>query len=182
MLFLVLLTVFVLTLIATRVGKARKQELDAAESIRGRSASQVIANLGIALLVVAVRSNQDLLLAIAVMAEVAADTCSSEIGLAFPGRTVLLTSWKPVPPGVDGGISLHGTGAALISSAAISVTAGVLHLVTLHQVFTATAAGFAGMLIDSLLGALFERRGFLNNDAVNVLSTAAAAALGFALS
>ncbi len=181
-LFLVLLAVFVLTLIATRAGKTRKKELHAAESARGRSASQVISNLGMALVVIAIGAKQDLLLAIAVMAEVAADTCSSEIGLAFPGRTVLLTSWKPVPPGVDGGISVHGTGAALVAAAAVATTAGVLHLATIQQALLATAAGFAGMLVDSVLGAIFERRGLLNNDAVNVLSTASAAALALALS
>jgi uncharacterized membrane protein len=32
-------------------------------------------------------------------------------------------------------------------------------------------AGVAGMIFDSLLGALFERKGYLNNDAVNLLGT-----------
>jgi uncharacterized membrane protein len=41
----------------------------------------------------------------------------------------------------------------------------------------AFAAGIAGTLLDSLLGALPERRGWLNNDAVNALSTLAAATL-----
>jgi uncharacterized membrane protein len=36
-----------------------------------------------------------------------------------------------------------------------------------------------GLLFDSLLGATVERRGWLNNDAVNFLSTGSAA--GFAL-
>ena len=34
-----------------------------------------------------------------------------------------------------------------------------------------------GLFFDSLLGATLERRGWLNNDAVNFLSTAGAAAL-----
>jgi len=40
-------------------------------------------------------------------------------------------------------------------------------------------SGVFGLLFDSLLGATLERRGWLNNDAVNFLSTASAA--GFAL-
>jgi uncharacterized membrane protein len=38
------------------------------------------------------------------------------------------------------------------------------------------------MIVDSFLGAVLERRGYLNNDAVNVLSTASAAALAWTLS
>jgi len=41
------------------------------------------------------------------------------------------------------------------------------------------AGGVFGLLFDSLLGATLERRGWLNNDMVNFLSTTAAA--GFAL-
>ena len=43
-------------------------------------------------------------------------------------------------------------------------------------------AAVAGMLFDSLLGALLERRNLLNNDAVNFLSTVFAAALAFLFS
>jgi uncharacterized protein (TIGR00297 family) len=181
-LFLVLLTVFLVTLLATRWGKQRKQQLHAAEGARGRSASQVISNLGVAMLVIAVGANQQVLLALAVMSEVAADTCSSELGMAFPGKTVLLTSWKAVSPGVDGGISIHGTFAALASALVIASTGAMLLLITSRQAIVAAGAGFAGMIVDSFLGAVLERRGYLNNDAVNVLSTASAAALAWTLS
>jgi uncharacterized membrane protein len=43
-------------------------------------------------------------------------------------------------------------------------------------------AGFIGMLLDSLLGALLERRGALNNDAVNFLGTFSAALIAFLVS
>jgi uncharacterized membrane protein len=47
-------------------------------------------------------------------------------------------------------------------------------------VFWVSCAGAAfGLFFDSLLGATLERRGWLNNDGVNFLSTASAA--GFAL-
>jgi uncharacterized membrane protein len=38
-----------------------------------------------------------------------------------------------------------------------------------------------GLLFDSLLGATLERRGWLNNDAVNFLSTGSAAGLALTL-
>ena len=45
----------------------------------------------------------------------------------------------------------------------------------------ATAAAVFGLLFDSLLGATFEPRGSLNNDAVNFLSTAAASAFALGI-
>jgi uncharacterized membrane protein len=43
------------------------------------------------------------------------------------------------------------------------------------------AGGVFGLFFDSLLGATLERRGWLNNDAVNFLSTASAAAFALGL-
>ena len=42
-------------------------------------------------------------------------------------------------------------------------------------------AGFFGTVVDSLLGAVFERRGLLDNDLVNLLSTAAAVGMAWGL-
>ena len=64
--------------------------------------------------------------------------------------------------------SLAAIGAAL----AIAVAGMALQLVQPWQVLIVVFAGVAGMLFDSLLGALFERKGYLNNDAVNLLGTA----------
>jgi uncharacterized membrane protein len=48
--------------------------------------------------------------------------------------------------------------------------------------FSVSLAGAVfGLFFDSLLGATLERRGWLNNDAVNFLSTASAAAFALAL-
>jgi uncharacterized membrane protein len=43
------------------------------------------------------------------------------------------------------------------------------------------AGGIFGLFFDSLLGATAELRGWINNDAVNFLSTAAAAGVALAL-
>jgi uncharacterized membrane protein len=45
----------------------------------------------------------------------------------------------------------------------------------------AGAGGIFGLFFDSLLGATLEGRGWLNNDAVNFLSTASAAAFALGL-
>lgn len=179
--FWVLLLVFALTLAATRLGSSRKRQLHAAEASRGRSASQVMANLGLAGLLVALAPAGWQLLALAALAEAAADTCSSEVGTAWAGRTVLLTTGKPVEAGIDGGVSLHGTAAAVAAAVLVALLARVSGLVSTHLALTVVYAGVLGMLLDSLLGALLERRGWLNNDAVNLLGTATAVGIAWVM-
>lgn len=175
--FWILLVVFATTLLATRIGRQRKQTLQAAETSAGRSASQIMANLGLAGLLITLSVGAWQVLAVAALAEAACDTCSSEIGMAFPGTTVLVTTWKRVPPGVDGGISLVGAVAGLAGAAVVVVCSMMLGLLQSSDAFIAVAAGFLGMLIDSLLGATAERKGWFNNDLVNLLGTAAAAVI-----
>jgi len=182
-LFLALLVVFAVTLAATRIGYARKQELRSAEPAGGRTAAQAMANLGIAALVVAVASpglsSAWPVLALAALAEAAADTASSEIGMAFPGKTILVTTFRPVPAGTDGGISLLGTLAACAGAASIAAVAMLSGLATARPAAVIVLAGFLGTMVDSLLGALFERRGWLDNDLVNLISTAASAGVAW---
>jgi len=177
--FWILLVVFAITLGATRLGSDRKQQLRSAERADGRSASQVVANLGIAAVAVALAPAGWPVYALAALAEAAADTASSEIGMAFPGQTVLITSWQRVPAGMDGGISIRGTSAAVAAAAVIAAIGRVAGLVTVHQASIVMYAGFLGTLVDSVLGALVERRGWINNDLVNLLSTAAAVGIAW---
>ena len=179
--FLALLVVFAVTLAATRVGYARKQQLRAAEPPGGRTAAQAMANLGIAALVVAIGVPGWPVLALAALAEAAADTGSSEIGMAFPGKTLLITTLKPVPAGTDGGMSAFGTLAAAAGAIVVALTAFCSGLVSARHAAMIAAAGFLGTLVDSLLGALLERRGRLNNDLVNLLSTAATVGIAWLL-
>jgi uncharacterized protein (TIGR00297 family) len=179
--FLALLIVFAVTLVVTRVGYARKQQLRTAEPAGGRTAAQAMANLGIAALVVAVAGAGWPVLALAALAEAAADTSSSEIGMAFPGKTLMVTNFTSVPAGTDGGISVFGTIAALAGAACVAVAAVATGLVPRRALAVIILAGFFGTVIDSLLGAVFERRGWLNNDLVNLLSTAAAVGMAWGL-
>lgn len=176
--FCMLLIVFLITFLATRVGALRKHQLRLAEAEDGRSASQVMANLGIGALALAIPNlGAAYLLALAALAEVAADTTSSEIGTAFSSRTIMITSWKTVSPGTDGGISLSGTVAGILAALITAACAFALGLASVSAAVLVACAGVAGMLVDSLLGASIERRGYLNNDLVNLLSTAAAACI-----
>jgi uncharacterized protein (TIGR00297 family) len=187
------LTLLVLTSLATRFGRKRKERLGTAERRHGRLASQVAANLGVASLVAlpalqiwlvdshmfghsSLAPMPILIPAIAALSEAAADTVSSEIGQVLGGTPLMLTTLRRVEPGTDGGITFAGTLAGVLA-AGIVATAGALALsggVTMLAI--AWAAGVFGLFFDSLLGATLERKGLLNNDAVNFLSTAGAAA------
>jgi uncharacterized protein (TIGR00297 family) len=187
------LAVLVLTSFATRLGRSNKERMGLAEERHGRVASQVAANLGIAALVssevvqswmtdhhLIVQAGLAQMLvfapALAALAEAAADTVSSEIGQVMGGRPLMITTLKRVEPGTDGAISLAGTFAGAIA-AGIVAAAGAW---ALHGSATLLALSWAGsvfgLFFDSLLGATLEQRGWLNNDLVNFLSTASAAA------
>jgi uncharacterized protein (TIGR00297 family) len=181
-LFWTLLVVFVVTLAATRMGRSRKQQLSVAEREPGRSAAQVMANLCVPCSILVFPALPFApLLALAAMAELAADTTSSELGTAFPGKTVLITTWQAVAPGVDGGISLGGTFAGACAAAIVGACAAALGLATLPQMAMIAASGTLGMLADSVLGAVFERGGYLNNEAVNLLGTVIAAVVAWTM-
>jgi uncharacterized protein (TIGR00297 family) len=190
------LAVSFLAFAATRAGRRKKERLGTAEPRRGRSASQVAANLGMAALVATEPVNIWLLnsrwlppaahpgalllaLPLAALAEAAADTVSSEIGQVLGGRPRMITTLRAVEPGTDGAVSVAGTLAGLVA-AAIVAGAGSWASRGGWILFTLSCVGAVfGLLFDSLLGATLEKRDWLNNDAVNFLSTASAA--GFAL-
>lgn len=97
--------------------------------------------------------------AFAALAVATADTWATEIGTINPGKTRNILTGKQVDPGQDGGVSKKGHLAALAGAAAIalfitgSISSGILWAFLL-----VTGAGFAGMLFDSLLGAIYLSR------------------------
>lgn len=192
------LAVSVLAFAATRTGRRKKERLGTAEAPRGRRASQVAANLGLAALVLsgpvqawiadwrwlpvsAHMKGALLALGLAALAEAAADTVSSEIGQVLGGRPRMLTTLRAVEPGRDGAVSMAGTLAGLVATGATAAV-GAWALRGGWELFWLSCAGAVfGLFFDSLLGATFEERGWLNNDAVNFLSTASAAAIALVL-
>ncbi|KAN0078251.1 Integral membrane protein DUF92 domain containing protein [Tylopilus felleus] len=97
------------------------------------------------------------------------DTLASELGILSSSPPVLITTFKKVPPGTNGGISVGGT----IASAIGGCIVGLAQFVSLVLENTAcraewtillptligwgSAAGVLGSMLDSLLGATLQR-------------------------
>jgi uncharacterized protein (TIGR00297 family) len=119
--------------------------------------------------------------ATAALAEAAADTVSSEVGQVMGRRPRMITTLRRSAAGTDGAITLAGTLAG-VAAAGIVALAGSLALGGGKNLLVASwAGGVFGLLFDSLLGATIERRGWLNNDLVNFLSSGSAAAFALLL-
>ncbi len=105
----------------------------------------------------------------------ASDTLASEMGI-LSDKTYLITSFKRVEPGTNGGVSLYGEIWALIGAA---YTFGVSFIVffILKDMYIepslmifGISIGFMSCQIDSILGAVLERRGLIGKSTVNLLA------------
>src|SRR5260370_40663811 len=94
----------------------------------------------------------------------------------------MIRAWQQVPAGPGGGITVRGSSAGLAAGLVIAAVAAVAGMLPQAQLWIPVAPGFAGMLLDSILGATLQRRRWINNEAVNFLATLAAAALAYAIS
>lgn len=193
-----LLALLLLTSSATRIGRRRKEQLGTAERRSGRNAAQVAANLGVAALFMADGAQTWMLdqpwlksapgksplvfaVGLAAMCEAAADTVSSEIGQLLSSRPRMLTTFRLAQPGEDGAISLAGTIVGVLAAGIVALIGALALNAGARTLAVSWIGGIFGFFFDSLLGATLERRAWLNNDAVNFLSTLSAAVFALAL-
>lgn len=187
--WLSLLVVFlVLGFTSTRYGYSRKERLGVAEKRKGRRGiDNVLAN-GLVPALIAVlwfmnsqNSMGDMLKAgyIAAVATVTGDTLSSELGMLSGGRPYLITTLEKVPVGTHGGVSLMGELGGFAGALLIGVASFLLGLADLRlSILAALIGGAAGFHVDSLLGAVLERRHLIGNATVNFLSSLAGSLIG----
>jgi len=110
-----------------------------------------------------------------------ADTLSSELGVIYGNRHYHSVTFKKDARGADGVISAEGT----LIGAGASLLIALPYQFLFYRDFPfwmVIVAGVTGNYADSILGALFERKGIIGNDTVNFLNTCTGVAVGYALS
>jgi uncharacterized protein (TIGR00297 family) len=174
-----------LTIASSRLGRARKEALGVAEERGGRRGfGNILANClvgaaGAALCFLSPAGeafNFGPLMMVTGIAAGASDTVASEIGKAFGGRPREFPSFRPVPPGTPGAISLLGTAAGAAAAAVIALAA-VPYWLPAGDVPLVMAACTCGAFAESALATRFESSKVLDNNTLNVLNTAIAAAI-----
>jgi uncharacterized protein (TIGR00297 family) len=181
--WVLLLATFLAASVTSRLGLGRKERLGIAEERGGRrGAGNAIANCGVAAMaaIAAVTTPYQTVALAALVAALTAggsDTVASEIGKAWGRSTFLVTTLRRVPPGTPGAMSIEGTVAGLIGAFVLAGSGAALGLISGSAIALVVAAATAGALIESALGATLEGPGILNNDMLNFINTAAAAAV-----
>ena len=184
----ILLTFLISAHLATKWGWQRKIKLNVNESNDGsRGWRNVISNGGIpATVAIFAFIIQDwtltLPLYVSAVCVASADTWASEFGCLDP-RVKLILSNQLVPPGTNGGFSPTGQKAALLGSLLIGASGFLFawfpsefNLTTgIYWSLISIIAGWLGCQFDSIIGALYENRGWISKGGVNN------AAIGFGL-
>jgi uncharacterized protein (TIGR00297 family) len=183
---LLIMLFLILSLIASRYKKEYKRSLGLYEG--KRTAKNVISNGLIALIMAGfggtILGAQYIPFVggfIGAVATATADTLASEIGVLQKPR--LLTSFKIVEPGTDGAVSILGTSVAILGAGVIGLASFIFGVILnpLTAIKIAVIAGIIGCFMDSILGAVFERPGWLNNEHVNLLGTLSGSIVGIIL-
>lgn len=145
-----------------------------------RTTRQVLANGGMAALLSAFawhfpEARQTITVMVAgSFAAAIADTLSSELGTVYGRNFYNIITLKKDHRGLDGVVSLEGTLIGLAGATAIALIY-ILSFGWGLAFLWIVISGFAGNLADSVLGALFERKGWIGNNLVNFLNTAVGA-------
>lgn len=167
-----LLTFYLLSSVLSKLGKKRKAKFDLVfEKGSQRDAGQVYANGGIAwiLMVVFSLTNDPAIFFayLGTLAAVQADTWATEIGTMWPNpKARLVTTFREVPVGTSGGVSVPGTSGAFLGSLFICASAMIVDVRWMSEfglVQSFLLIGFSGLLaslVDSFFGATVQAQYF----------------------
>jgi uncharacterized protein (TIGR00297 family) len=181
--FGILAAFFVFGSAATRLGYRRKAALGVAQEDKGRrGAKHAFANCATAALAAlayaflesrygpaAARIAQVVLAG--AFATALSDTASSEIGQLYGRHPFLITTFKPVPVGTDGAVSVEGTLAGIAAGALIGVLGWAFGLYGPVAIAFVAVGAFIGSTFESILGAAGSAGRRLNNELLNFLNT-----------
>ncbi|WOX57410.1 DUF92 domain-containing protein [Methanoculleus receptaculi] len=173
--FLIMLTFFIIGAAATRYRYADKERFGVAQEHGGvRGYFNVFANglvaTGGAILYGITGNPAFAALFMSGVASAAADTAASEIGVT--GKTpYLITTFKPVPRGTNGGVTLRGEVAAILASIIVAAVALVMGVADPKLAIVTVIAGFIGTNVDSVVGATLENSGRIGNSGTNLTAT-----------
>ncbi|XP_058221426.1 protein VTE6, chloroplastic isoform X1 [Rhododendron vialii] len=181
--FLLVATYFLIGTGATKVKMAQKEAQGVAEKRKGRrgpgsvigssAAGCVCAFLSIIGVGGKAFSHLWVLGFVASFCTKLSDTVSSEIGKAYGKTTYLVTTFKIVPRGTEGAMSVEGTVAGLLASILLAFAGFWMGLIKVSEALICVVASQIANLGESVIGAsLQDKEGFrwLNNDAVNVIN------------
>jgi uncharacterized protein (TIGR00297 family) len=158
-----LILYFVSSTVLSRLGRAEKEELTSPIVAKSgqRDALQVFANGGVfaaaAIAMLIDPSLRWVALGAGSLAAAAADTWATELGTLYGGVPSSILTWRPVPPGTSGGVSLIGTLAALGGAGFVAVLARLLGW-TPRMANLVALAGIVGAMVDSVIGATLQSR------------------------
>lgn len=121
-----------------------------------------------------------------------ADTLSSDLGVKMRQQPYDIITWRQVPVGLSGGITLAGSLAGAAGAIMMALCGGLLFALSAKEIAVIFLLSQAGMFVDSALGSLLQakyrnaegviaeeqnsgmilHRGFryINNDGVNLLA------------
>ena len=175
----------------TRLGLKHKQALQLAEARGGRRGPRNLwgsaaTGLSLAVLMAMAPAGARSLLILGFVASFAAklgDTCGSEIGKRWGGRTLLITTLQPVPAGTEGAVSITGTVAGVVAivlyaALALALLRPSLGPGPLARLVLLGVAATVATMVESWIGATWQGRvAWLTNELVNTALTVVAALL-----
>ena len=182
----ILMTIFTVTgFAATWNGLSDKKKRGLQEGKKGERTWKNVAGVGIPpcaiVLINAIWPMEPTLFFVAfisTMTVAGADTIASEIGIR-DRKVFLITNFKKVSPGTNGGVSLLGTAISTAASLAIAILGWLIMAHTLDWVLIIPfIAGVFGNFMDSVLGATLEDRGIISKYANNCVTALMGAAFG----
>jgi uncharacterized protein (TIGR00297 family) len=153
---LVLFAFFIPSTAISRIGRTRKRALIDIGKHGPRDAVQVLANGGVATAATILSHwfGPPMLAAFAgAFAAASADTWATEIGTLGKSAPRSILTFRPLPPGLSGGITWRGSLAQVAGAAIVALVAWLLQVAPFYPVLI---GGVAGSVVDSLLGATLQ--------------------------